>query len=889
MPIPMRPMFAIAVLAGSTAVLTAPAAAFAQIAEIAPHKQASAVRVPSGSMRVDGRMDEETWRLAPPVTDFIQSEPEENAAPTEPMDVKFLYDDDALFVGARMYSRNPAAIQAPMSRRDEDIDQTEHMFVSLDTYLDKRTAYTFGVTAAGVRFDQYHSTDNRGRPDSGFDPVWEARVSVDDQGWIAELRIPFNQLRFNAGETQVWGLNIYRAVPSRNEEVYWSLLRRTERVWASRFGELRGIAGIRPTRRIELLPYVGSSSTMNGLRDPQNPFDNGHLTSGHTGADLKMGLGPNVTLDATINPDFGQVEADPAEVNLSAFETFFDERRPFFVEGSRLLAGDSARQSWESGTEYFYSRRIGAKPAGRASGDFVDYPATSTILGAGKITGRLSSGTSIGMLGAVTGGEFARSYDIGSTLTSRAKVAPVTTFGVGRVQQEFGRAGSTAGLMVTTTHRDMAADEPLAALLTKNAFTVSGDSVLRFKGGEYEISSNIGLSHVAGAADAIARLQRSSARYFQRPDAAYIQYDPSRTSMSGMRGGISAERTGGRHWLWKAASEFVSPEFEVNDVGRLSRADDVFASGELTYRETRPGRLFRNYEIELGHQREWNFNGDLQAASAEVEAGFTWPNFWRTSIDLGLDLPAQDARLTRGGPLMQTPKGWSASTRMSNSSASNTRGSANVSYGRNADGGLRFEAEAGIELRPTPRWQLSFEPGYERRVDDQQFVTAVDRGPLATFGQRYVFAFVDRSTISSEIRLNYAFKPDINLEFYGEPFAASGRYYDFGELIAPGGRARRIYAAPEALSQADGSLVVGQGASRFTLRNRDFNVLSFRSNLVLRWEWRPGSTFYVVWQQDREEADVRPTRVSVRDLFGSFGASGNNVFAVKTTFWLGVR
>lgn len=882
-------MRSIEVCRAAAVVLTIVPLAAAQTAQPPAHKQASAVRVASGSTRVDGRMDEETWRLAPPVTDFIQSEPEENAAPTEPMEVRFLYDDDALFVGARMYSRNPAAIQAPMSRRDEDIDQTEHMFVSLDTYLDRRTAYTFGVTAAGVRFDQYHATDNRGRPDRGFDPVWEARVSVDGEGWVAELRIPFNQLRFNAGDTQIWGLNIYRAVPSRNEEVYWSLLRRTERVWASRFGELRGIAGIRPTRRIELLPYAGSSSTMNGLRDPRNPFDNGHVTTGHAGADVKMGLGPNVTLDATINPDFGQVEADPAEVNLSAFETFFDERRPFFVEGSRLLAGDTARQSWESGTEYFYSRRIGAKPAGQASGDFVDYPATSTILGAGKVTGRLSSGTSIGMLGAVTGGELARSYDIRSAVTSRGKVAPVTTFGVGRIQQEFGRAASTAGLMITTTHRDMEAGEPLAALLTGDAFTASGDAVLRFKGGEYELSSNLGLSHVAGAAAAVARLQRSSARYFQRPDATHVEYDPSRTAMSGMRGGVAAERTGGRHWLWKAATEFVSPEFEVNDVGRLSRADNVFATGQLTYRETRPGPLFRNYEIELSHQREWNFSGDLQAASAEMEGGVTWPNFWRTSLHLGVDLPAQDARLTRGGPLMQTPRAWSASTRIANSSASNTRGSLNVSYRQNEDGGLRFEAQTGIEMRPTPRWQLSIEPAYERRVDDQQYVTTVDRGRAETYGSRYIFAFVDRSTVSSEIRLNYAFKPDINLEFYGEPFAASGRYYDFGELIAPASRARHVFSTAEAQSQPDGSIIVTQDASRFTLRNRNFNVLSFRSNLVLRWEWRPGSTFYVVWQQDREESEIRPTRVGVGDLFGSFGASGNNVLAVKTTVWLGLR
>lgn len=869
-----------------------PGSVAAQPGETANGKQAVALQVPAGSVRVDGRLDEAAWLRATPVTDFVQAEPEEGAPPTDPMDVRFLYDEDALLVGARMRSRSPADIQAPMSRRDESVGQAEHIFISLDTYLDRRTAYTFGVTAAGVRFDHYHASDNRSRPDRGFDPVWEARVSVDDQGWVAELRIPFNQLRFTASDTQVWGLNIYRAVPSRNEEVYWSLVRRTERVWASRFGELRGILGVRPTRRLELLPYVASSSMVTGLRDRRNPFDDGRNLRGRMGVDGKMGIGPNVTLDATLNPDFGQVEADPAEVNLSAFETFFDERRPFFLEGSRLLGGAGGRRPWErGGAEYFYSRRIGARPAGSASGDFVDYPAASTILGAAKVTGRLSTGTSVGMLGAVTTEEFARTYGVGTASFGRARVAPWTTYAVGRMQQEFGPAGSTAGFMVTATHRDISPGESLASLATRNAFSASGDSLLRFKDGEYELAMNLGLSHVAGDAPAIARLQRSSARYFQRPDAHHTRYDPTRTSLTGMKGGLSAERTGGRHWLWQATTEFVSPEFEVNDIGWLSTADGISGSAQLEYRETQPGRLFRNYSISLENDRGWNFGGDLQAASLGLEADVTWHNFWTTNFSVDVDLGALDQRLTRGGPMMGTPRGWSTFVRISNSSAANTRGNVRLEYRENEDGGFAFELNPGITLRPTARWQLSFEPSYARQVEDRQYVAALEEGRVETYGRRYVFAYVDRSTISSEIRLNYVFKPDVTLELYAEPFTASGRYYNFGELAAPGGRLRRIYGTEgtQAILQPDGSLIVTDGASRFALRNRDFNVLSFRSNVVLRWEWRPGSTLYGVWQQNRRESEVRPDRVGLRDLFGSFGASGDNVFAIKTTFWWGGR
>ena len=844
--------------------------------------------MPAASVRVDGRLDDDVWGRASPVTDFLQAEPVEGAPPTDPMEVRFLYDDDALFVGARMFTRSRPEIQAPMSRRDEGTGQAEHVFVSLDTYLDRRTAYTFGVTAAGVRFDHYHADDNRSSTDRGFDPVWEARVAVDEDGWIAELRIPFNQLRFTNIDAQVWGLNIYRLEPGRNEEVYWSLLARTERVWASRFGELHGIVGIRPTTRIELLPYVAGSSTLTGLREKANPFDEGRNLVGGAGLDMKMGLGPNLTLDATINPDFGQIDADPAEVNLTAFETFFDERRPFFLEGSRLLAGESPD---DGGAEYFYSRRIGARPAESAAGDFVEHPSTTTTLGAAKVTGRLPTGTSIGVLGALTTAESARTYDAQRAAFNRVRVAPWTTYGVGRVQQEFGPAGSTVAFLGTALHRNLVVGDPLASLLPGSAFTASGDSLLRFKGGEYEIGMNLGLSHVAGDPAAITRIQRSSARYFQRPDARHVTYDPSRTSMTGVKGGVRAERRSGRHWLWQTAMGWVSPEFEVNDVGRLSTADQISASAEIEYRETQPGRLFRGYSVTLESDRLWNYDRDLQENEVRSEVDVTWKNFWSTEFGFDFNLPAQDQRLTRGGPSMATPRGWVTSLQIGNRDAAATRGTVSLEYGKNEDGGSAFAINGEVTVRPTPRWQLSVRPGYERRVDDQQYLTTLDGGRAETFGRRYVFAFIDRSTISSEIRLNYTFKPDLSLEFYGEPFAASGRYYSFGELAAPGSLARRIYGTPgtEAVVEPDGNLAVTDGASRFTLRNRDFNILSFRSNLVLRWEWRPGSTLYVVWQQDREESKVRAERVGLRDLFGSFQSTGDNVFAIKTTFWFGVR
>ena len=842
-------------------------------------KTAQAVRVPSNSIAVDGRLNEAVWRDIPPITDFVQKEPVEGAPPTDPMDIRFAYDDSGLYVGARMESTGP--IQAPMGRRDE-AEQAEHLLISLDTYLDRRTSSTFGVTASGVRIDRYYPTDNDYPSDPDFNPVWQVRTSMDQKGWSAELWIPFSQLRFTERDAQVWGLNVQRWVPSRNEEVYWALVARTDDRWTSLFGDLHGISGIRPSVRLELLPYVASSSHLVGTRDSNDPFTGGANLEGRVGLDAKVGIGSNLTLDVTVNPDFGQVEADPAEVNLSAFETFFDERRPFFVEGGDLLTGGV--------NNYFYSRRIGASPPGRAAGDFVEHPATATIIGAGKLTGRLASGLSIGMLGAVTDDESARTFRF-PDLFSTVRVAPRTSYGVARVQQEFGAEGSSTALMATAVHRELGANDPLASLLTRNAFTVSSDSVVRLNDGDYEVQLNVALSHIAGEAAAIDRVQRSNAHLLHRPDASYLSYDPLRTSMTGMKVVTSIERRNARHWTWEARAQTESPELETNDIGRLTAGDGIFASGELQYRQTRPGRIFRNYSVSLETGAEWNYGGDLQWLRYEPRARLTWPNFWGTNVSGRIWPRSQDLRLTRGGPSMELPAGWSAEVGIASSDASQTRGDISVSHGRDEDGGMTFNTEGGFTFQPAPQWQLSVKPEYKRQVETQQFVTALTGGDAATYGGRYVFAHIDRSTYSTQFRLNYTFKPDLTLDFYGEPFAASARYAHMGELLAARTRQIRLYGSDGTTLRTltDGTRRVTDGPASFVLRNRDFNVQSFNSNLVLRWEYRPGSTLYLVWQQDRESELTLPTRVSVGDMFGSLGRPGDNFFAIKASFWFSPR
>jgi hypothetical protein len=854
-------------------------AANSVVAQTPPRKQAQATRVGSGAIRIDGRLDDEAWRALPAVTDFVQMEPDEGAAPSNLMEVKFGYDDSALYVGARMQSTPNVSIQAPLGRRD-DAAQAEYLQVELDTYLDRRTAYMFGVTAAGVRLDHYHSSDNENSFDNGFDPVWQADVSIDSEGWTAELWIPFSQLRFTDTEQRVWGLNIKRSIPTLQEEVYWSPVLRTQRGWSSRFGDLRGIDGVQPRARLEVLPYVAGSSRLTGNRDTSNPFDNGLNLGQQFGADLKIGVGSNLTLDATINPDFGQVEADPAEVNLTAFETFFPERRLFFLEGDNLLHGQV--------NNYYYSRRIGAPPIGPAAGDYVDYPRTTTILGAAKLTGRLASGTSLGLLGAVTGEERARTATAG--LESDVVVAPRTMWGVGRVQQEFGREASTVGAGVLLVDRSLDAGDALSSLLTKRAVYGLADTHINFGNRTYEAEFSLGFSHVTGQPAAIERLQRSTVHLFQSPDRKAVDLDPTRTSLTGINMQFGLDKVAGRHWLWGTNWLMESPGFEANDLGRVNFASDIRVSQtRLQYRETQPGKYLRAYSLTatLDATPYWGW-WPRPRYFIDNRLSLTFNNFWVGTFTYTPTFAGQDIQLTRGGPTMGTPHGWEVEGTLRNRTTATTRWNGTLTYRENENGDLYEGGSATLSFRTSPQWQFSITPLYNHEVVSRQYVTSLSGGRAETYGRRYIFGIIDRTTMSSQFRVNYTFKPDMTLDVYAEPFAASGRYDGFGELEAARSRFLRLYGE-NGISidrQADGKNVVTDGDSTFSFTRRDFNIRSFRSNVVLRWEWRPGSTLFVVWQQDRSSDEAYGDHVGPGDLFGSFSAPGDNIFVVKTSFWI---
>ncbi|HEU4884643.1 MAG TPA: DUF5916 domain-containing protein, partial [Longimicrobium sp.] len=588
------------------------------------------------------------------------------------------------------------------------------------------------------------------------------------------------------------------------------------------------------------------------------------------------------TLEATINPDFGQVEADPAEVNLTQFETFFSERRPFFVEGTSILGSRGL----------FYSRRIGAPPPGQPDADYFDRVDNTTILGAAKVTGRTRAGLSLGALAAVTAREHAATFDTATDTFGRAEVAPPAAYGIVSVQQEFGRDRSVLGGSLTGVTRGMDDGSPLAALVPEHALSGIIDGRLRWAGGQYDISAFAGYSHVSGDSLAILRLQRSSRRYFQRPDADYVEVDPSRTQLNGLLLGINHSRNSGKHWLWDVDYTRQAPGLELNDIGQQGSADNHFLSGDIRWRETQPGRVLRRYEAGVYQDGTWNLGGINNQLAYGVLGSGQLRNFWSFSGGVIRIARALSDDLTRGGPLMGTGAAWRVESALSGNPANRTRWLMEANLQRDELEGWTTDLSGTLSFRPGPRWELSVDPSWIRAVNARQYVQERDGGPAATFGRRYVFAFVERSEVRARIRLNYALSPDLTLETYAEPFASSGRFYDHGELRAARSRELRTYGeegTTVSLDPATGQRQVTDGAATFTLPNRDFDVRSFRSNAVLRWEWRPGSTLFVVWQQNRARQAAEWSRVAPGDLFDSLTARGDNFLALKATYWLPVR
>lgn len=866
-----------------------------------------------GEVSIDGRIDEAAWAAATPITEFLQQAPDEGKPASEKTELRILYDEAAIYIGARLFdSQGAAGVKAALTRRDQVMNgdnslTSDRIAVVFDTFRDKNGRRWFELNPLGVKGDHQDG-------DASYDPVWEGATTIDSLGWSAEFRIPYSQLRFSRETNQIWGMQIWRTIDRRNEEDMWAFWRLNEFGGPAYFGTLEGITVNSAPRQVEFVPYVTSRSKLEKA-SAGDPFHSTNEMSSRVGGDLKVNLTSNLTLDATVNPDFGQVEVDPAVVNLSVFETTFNEKRPFFVSnsGSFSYGGFSCFFcSNVSSLSPIYTRRIGRSPqlAGLVSdrADFIDASDATTILGAAKVTGRTAGGISLGLLDAVTNRETARFRPIGSTVEETQEIEPLTNYFIGRMRKDFRGGATRVGAIGTAVNRALSnADE--VERLRSNAQLFGVDVDHRWAKRAYSFNLQTALTHIGGDSAAIRRAQESSARYYQRTgreetsDGLFsTEYDPARRHLYGY-GFYSrlAKETG--DWLWETTQNWRSPGFEANDLGVLSRAGYKWMLVNGLRQWTTPKGFYRNMVAIAGAQQQVNYEGDRTDIDYHAYWGATFKNYMDFNIFLLLHPTTYDERLTRGGPTVMRYGYNMVSAYYETDSRKRIVFGAQVQRIETVDNteGGRTAYYPTVTFKPSTRVLLSLSPSYDHDFTAQQYITAVaDPAVSAPFGgTRYVFGRLEQKTFSMNTRVNTTFTPNLTLELFAQPFLASGRYTSFKEFAAAKSRemfffgrdnGSTVAANTDAAGEVTGYTVDPDGvgpAAEFTFDNPDFNSRSLRGTAVLRWEYRPGSTLFFVWTQQREGSDNYGDFNVSRDRSALFRDRPTNVFQVKATYWMG--
>ncbi len=851
----------------------------------------------AGKITLDGKLDEAVWAAAQPAENFTQSYPDEGAPPTQKTEVRVLYDDDALYVGAHMFDTHPDSIAAQLARRDATGIYSDWLHVVIDTYHDRRSAFRFSVNPRAVQKDVLH-TDDRNE-DLNWDAVWQVATSVDSTGWTAEIRIPFSQLRFGGaakGQERLWGMQIQRDIARRDERDSWSPWTRRSPGYVSLFGDLVGVSDIPMPRRLEILPYVSSKLT----REPgtgSNPFYRPNDARQSIGADLKYGLPGGLTLSATVNPDFGQVEVDPAVVNLSAFETSFPEKRPFFVEGAGLFSFGGLRGGPSYGGQtLFYSRRIGRQPQRFVNALYVDAPDATTILGATKVSGK-THGWTVAVLDAVTAEERARFVGSNGNSTGVPETSPVepaTNYFVGRVKKDLRGGNTILGAGATVVNRNVG-NPVFTDLLRARADVGELDFEQRWGNRNYALTGAFAGSSVGGSKAVITNTQRASARYYQRPDADYLAVDPNRTSLTGYSLGLGFQKSG--TVTVSSTLKEVSPGFEVNDAGIMGRVDYRNFGISTTYNQFKPGKHLRSWDIGVGTNHAWNFGGDKIRTSFFQYGGITLKNLWSLGGGLEYDPSNLDDRLTRGGPLGRQFTQYGAYTYGTTDARRRVAYNWNTNYFADPDGGYSKSFSVGLDVRPSSSIRVTLSPGITLGRNTVQFLRSqTDTTAAATFGRRYIFSDLYQTTLSATTRIEWTASPTLSLQLYAQPFTSAGDYRALKELAKPGTTRYTVYGRDggstlaetrDAQARATGYTIDPDGggaAVPFTLTNPDFNFHSLRGNAVVRWEYRPGSAVFFVWQQSRAENEFDGNFDFARDTRAIFGRP-TNVFLVKATYW----
>ncbi len=873
-----------------TAMLIGFLAALSQGASMPRKKVCWARRLTGGAPKIDGKLNDPQWKQVPYQDTFVQINPIENIPPTEKTHFKILYDDKNLYVAIMAYDSQPSKIEHRLSRRD-DVKNSDMLAVALDSYYDHRTAFVFGVNAAGVKYDMIISEDGD-RQDESWDPVWQVKTSITDSGWVAEMRIPFNQIRFAHKAEQVWGFQIMRHIFRKQEDDMWQYIPKDAAGMVSYFGILKGIRGINMPLRIELLPYAVSNLHTYPAQEG-NPFTSGRDFNLNVGLDGKIGLTSDLTADFTVNPDFGQVEADPSQVNLTAYETFFEEKRPFFIEGKNIFQFPLALGDGDMAQEkIFYSRRIGRSPHYYPSSsdgfraDYLHMPDQTRILGAAKISGKTQKGWSIGLLDALTAREYARLAYKGKK--SKVEVEPLTNYFVSRLQKDFNNGNTSLGGILTSTNRDIRYD--YLKFLVRSAYSGGLDFRHQWDNKTYFLSLKIFGSYLQGDARALRRIQESSAHYFQRPDAAYLHYDTTRTTLSGNGGTFNIGRVGNGRWRIAVGALWRSPGLELNDLGFLRNADQIMSYVWIGYRINNPVGIFKRISVNSNLWRITDYGGDRLGLGGNINGGATFLNYWGLYLGVNRDAGGFSPSLLRGGPLTRKTGSWNIWMHGFTDQRKDQQLGASLNVHLDDDRiSKSYNVSTGLTAKISNRLNVLLRPFYNFTIENLQYVGT----PYVNGSPRYLFARIVRHTFGSILRVNYSPTPRLSIQYYGQPFIATGKYNHFKRITNPrakGAGRYREFTGRQIHFDRDNNIFEidenGDGQSDYSFGLPDFNIKEFRSNLVVRWEYRPGSTLFLVWTQNRSGFENNGRFDLLSDFENLFSKTENdNVFLIKLNYW----
>ena len=866
-----------------------PAASAAQVAPAAtlqdtanpfgrkyPPRIYQTVRLAGQPPVIDGRLGDEAWKQGEWSGDFKQQMPTEGAAPSQPTELKILYDDRHIYFAIRAYD-DPAKVHRYPGRRDDFVNYAVDVVgICFDSYNSRKTGFEFDLTAGGGKIDLVLGNGEQDW-DTTWDAVWDGKVAHDAKGWTAEFRIPLNQLRYGPQDEQVWGIHAWRWIARNQEEDQWQLIPRQNTGRMYQLGELHGLRGLPRSRHIELMPYaLGKASSGPSISE------SGTDGSGSAGLDAKVGLSSNFTLDATVNPDFGQVEADPSVMNLTAYETFYEEKRPFFLEGRKMLTFEL-----EDEDQLFHSRRIGEAPSysfSPAPGETVSLPGSTTILGAFKMTGRTDGGLSVAALQGFTQKEV---VSVASPSAGREVVVePFGSYTVGRIHKDWDKGNTSLGGMITSAHRWVS--EPHLSFLPTQATTGGVDFTRYFANRTWVLEAKGAFSRVSGDPAAILALQRNAVHYYQRPDAGHLGVDATRTSLAGHGGSVRFGRSDTGRFRVTDNFRWYSPGFDLNDIGYLGKADAVANQVTVGWSETVPRGTFRSYSIEASRGDEWDFGGLRTWADTDVELDAQFTNMWSVSGSLDYR-QSVDTRLLRGGPALRKSDSYETNLAVSSDASRRTFVSLSSSREKALDGGSgAWQLRAQMRLRPSNRLSFSANAGFESKVDDLQYVSTAS----AADGARWLLGRIDQRVWDLTFRANLALSPDLTVQYYGSPFIAIGKYGSFKratDTLAADYESRfhRFSNAEIAYRRDTNRYEVTEAGSgtTYSFANRDFSFREFRSNLVVRWEYKPGSSLYVVWSQGRTGTAPEWDDSVRRNWQDLWRARPDNVLLAKLSYW----